>query len=375
MPNEAAIDAVEADRRIIEPHEFVADTMAFVDVRLPRSAGKASYSIVGPGVSQNADQSVNLSEPHGFCVGAASMPNGVVNNPHLHYTAEVFVCTRGAWRMAIGQGGEQTLDIGAGDVFSVPTWIFRGFENIGVDDGWLFTLLGGDDPGGVLWAPEVLRGAAETGLYLTPDSSVIDHPTGRPDQAVVGPVEQAQLTGVDSYTDDELQARVVRAEGLNWSEVALLASVLPGHESSIAPVIGYGITEYRRHESPLRTSHGFTAEWLRLPPGSSMGRHRHDHHQVTLLTQGDWKITYNCGGDKAVRRPATGSVVSVPPGVWRDLENVGSDNALALVVCESDNRTRLEWSAEIVDAAHAAGWARDASGYVAPVALLAGGLR
>ena len=30
-------------RRVIEPTDFVADTEAFVDVRLPRSAGKASY--------------------------------------------------------------------------------------------------------------------------------------------------------------------------------------------------------------------------------------------------------------------------------------------------------------------------------------------
>lgn len=136
---------------VIEPTDFQADTAAFIDVRLPRSQGKASYSFIGPGVSQNPDQSINITTPHGFNVGAASMPAGAVNNPHLHYTAEVFICTRGNWRFLIGQHGDHHLELGANTVFSAPTWVFRGFENIGADDGWLFVVLGGDDTGGILW--------------------------------------------------------------------------------------------------------------------------------------------------------------------------------------------------------------------------------
>ena len=100
---------------MIQPAEFVADTEAFVDVRLPRSRGKASYSFIGPGVSQNADQTVNLAEPHGFQIGAASMGHGVVNNQHLHFTAEVLICTRGEWRVNIGEHAEQQLEIGPGN--------------------------------------------------------------------------------------------------------------------------------------------------------------------------------------------------------------------------------------------------------------------
>ena len=157
------LDAAEFARRIIEPGAFVADRSAFVDVRLPRSAGKASYSLIGPGVSQNPDQVVNLPEAHGFHVGAASMGHGVVNNQHMHFTAEVFICARGSWRMRIGEHGQQTLDISEGTVFSVPTWVFRGFENTGPDDGWLYAVLGGDETGGIVWAPDVLAAAAETG--------------------------------------------------------------------------------------------------------------------------------------------------------------------------------------------------------------------
>jgi len=92
-----ALPASEAElaARVIEPEDFVADTEAFVDVRIERSKGKASYSFVGPGVSQNADQHISIAEPHGFNVGAATMPHGVYNNAHLHYTPEVFICYPG----------------------------------------------------------------------------------------------------------------------------------------------------------------------------------------------------------------------------------------------------------------------------------------
>ena len=78
--------AAELRRRVIDPSQFVADASAFVDVHLPKSAGKTSFSFIGAGVTQNADAPTNVIEPHGFCVGAAGLGPGMVNNSHLHYT-------------------------------------------------------------------------------------------------------------------------------------------------------------------------------------------------------------------------------------------------------------------------------------------------
>ncbi len=63
---------------------------------------------------------------------------------------------------------------------SVPTWIFRGFSNVGNDDGWIFTALGGDDTGGIIWHPSILRTAAEHGLYLTKENLLVDTEAGAP---------------------------------------------------------------------------------------------------------------------------------------------------------------------------------------------------
>ncbi len=368
--SEVVVDADDFARRVIEPGDFVADTAAFIDVRLERSAGKASYSFIGPGVSQNQDQTVNLDVPHGFNIGAASMAGGVVNGQHLHFTAEVFICTRGRWRFAVGEHRTQTLEIGPGTVFSIPTWVFRGFENIGDDEGWMYTVLGGDDTGGIIWAPEVLRAAAETGLHLRSDFTVIDGLDGMSANDVVQPLEPAQLTSVDRYTDSELAERAVHQADLQWSDHSLLSGTVAGHLSAMAPVIGHGMTEDRHHRSPITAAHGFSVEWLRLPVGSSTGLHRHDQNQVVIVIDGSWDIAVNRGEHALHSRPAQGSVVSINSGAWRNLSNVGDSDAHAVVVCASDQRPAIEWDPQIVDAARQAGWSRDASGYIAPVELI-----
>ncbi|MYB03980.1 MAG: cupin domain-containing protein [Acidimicrobiaceae bacterium] len=372
---DAALGPSEFARRVIEPGDFVADRSAFVDVRLPRSAGKASYSLIGPGVSQNPEQVVNLPEAHGFHLGAASMDHGVVNNQHMHFTAEVFICTRGLWRMRIGEHGQQTLDISEGTVFSVPTWVFRGFENIGPDDGWLFAVLGGNETGGIVWAPDVLRAAAETGLFLGADGTVIDASDGSSVNGCIEPLEESQLSSLDSYSDDELVARTVRFEDLAWSGRSLLSSAGQGRAGSsieLAPVIGYGMTEDRRHQPPITIPHGFSIEWLRAAPGASFGLHRLARHQAAILTEGSWEVAVNRGSSRLTARPQEGSVVSMPPGVWRDFLNVGESEACALMVCNSQERPRVEWDESLAQSAAANGWRRDASGYLAPATLVAG---
>ena len=79
-------------------------------------------------------------------------------------------------------------------------------------------------------------------------------------------------------------------------------------------------------------------EWLRVEPGASTGIHRHGHSQVVLIDEGHWEIAVNRGDDAISASPAEGSVVSIPAGVWRNLKNCGTSQALALVVCATDQR-------------------------------------
>ncbi|MEL7157048.1 MAG: cupin domain-containing protein [Actinomycetota bacterium] len=372
LTQDQVLTADELQRRVIEPDEFVADTSAFIDVRIPGSAGKASYSMIGPGVSQNADQAINVAEPHGFNIGAASMPPGVVNNQHLHYTAEVFICTTGRWEMRLGQQGEQRLEVGPGSVFSVPTWVFRGFRNIGEGDGWLFAVLGGDDTGGILWAPEVLEAAAETGLFLSADYDVVDTTAGQTVDDPVRPVSEGLLDALDHYSDDEIAQRVVTRDELAWSDQALLGAIGCAAEVALAPVIGFGLSEDRHHRPPIWNPHGFSLEWLRLGPGASTGLHAVDRPMAYLTLEGDAEVVCNRDpADRVRAQPTEGSVLSMPAGVWRELSNPGDQPAIVAVVRQGDQRCPIRWDEAVAAAADHAGWSIDAGGYLAPIGLLA----
>jgi len=369
--NERILTPAEADDRIIPPDRFVPDDQAFVDVRLPDSAGKDNYAMIGPGVSQNPDQHINLPEPHGFNVGAAGVPAGGVNNQHLHFTAEVFVSVAAQWEFRVGLDSGQTLIAPPGSVISIPTWIFRGFRNLSDDYAMLYAVLGGDDTGGIIWSPKVLQQAALTGLYLRLDNTLLDTTAGDElnGAPLAAPMSEEDMAGLRTYTDAELRGRLVTQEDLEWSERALLDSVLPGHSAQLAPVLGWGMTMDRDHVPPMVNPHTFSIEWLWAPSGNRVGAHRHDETQVLMAVKGEWEVLFNRGANLVERRIGPETLVSVPPGVWRSLRSVGGEG-LMLVVNGGDSRNLLEWEPQIAEQARAAGWAVDAGGYIAPERVL-----
>lgn len=362
--------AAEVLRRVIEPHQFVADPRAFVDVRIPRSKGKASYSFIGPGVSQNSEQEINLREPHGFNVGAASLPAGAVNNAHLHFTAEVFFCTRGSFRFTVGLGPNAShIDIGVGDVLSVPTWSFRSFENIGSEEGWVYVVLGHNNTGGIVWAPEILAQAAETGLHLTSSGDLIDLTNGGSidDVELLAPMDESDIAALRTYSDSELRRRTVRVQERQWSSSPLLSGCLEGHQIQTAPLIGHGFTQEPNSPAPIADHHSFTASWLRAEPGQQTGWHSVAEDQVVCLMAGQWEIEFNGPehySPTVVAAPLEGSIVSLPAGVMRNLRSKGNTTATMAIVTSSDSRPSIEWTSEIIRQAKEQNRALDHNGCI-----------
>lgn len=376
-PTGAAPDADEVARRLIRRSDWVPCSSAFIDCRTPGSDRKSNYAFIGPGVSQNSNQYVNLTDPHGFNMGAAGMPNGVSNNLHLHFTAEVFINMGGEFLIRWGADGTEGEYLCTnGDIVSVPTWAFRGFTNVGPDEGILLTILGHDVTGGIIWGPAVLREAESYGLHLTAENQLIDTVAGDvlpEDVALITPMPQEQIDALEHWSPEQMRTRVVQPGDRRYSTRGLLCQDLPGGGARIAPVIGYGMSEDRRARPALTEPHTFNVAWLRATPGEGVLRHRHDRTQVLMAKSGRWQVVL--GEETVVLDPD--DMLSVPQGAWRSfqlLEDAGHPaepgTGELLVVNGGDDRVRLEWDHEVVRAAERAGWVLDPNGYLAPAAVM-----
>src|SRR3712207_201941 len=381
-PAEVGVRAEEITRRTILRKDWVPRKAAFIDCRTPGSDRKDNYSFIGLGVSQSSDQYVNLVEPHGFNVGAAGMPHGTVNSLHLHFTAEVFINFGGDYLLRWGPDGTQgeyhSVD---GDVISVPTWVFRGFTNIGADDGVLLTVLGQDDNGGIIWGPKVLEDAASHGLYLTADNRLVDTVAGDPvpdDVALIRPMPQEEIDKLDVVTAEQFRERVITAPERVWVTEPFLCSTLPGGRAELSLVIGYGMSEDRRAAPRLTNPHSFDLAWLRARPGEGVLTHRVQEPTVLVVKAGRWVVRVGAGEDVHVVELGPQDAFSVPPGAWRSISLLDDEGGVAttagtgeaVVVTGTDARTRVEWAPEVVSAARDAGAVIDPDGYRAPAAVL-----
>lgn len=360
-----------AETRHIKRSDYVSCTVAFIDCKKPGSDTKENYSIIGPGVTSSAEQVINLPEAHGFNIGAAAMPNGITNNLHVHFTAEVFIVQAGEWTFRWGSNGENEVTGHKGDIVSVPTWIFRGFTNAGPDDGWLFTILGGDNTGGVIFHPEIIREAADYGLYISSENKLIDTSRGDevpPESGRIPPMPDEDVARLRTVSREEMMTRVVTA-GARDFRPAFIDQGLAAGGAQIAPVIGLGMTQNRDHAAPISNAHGFSAEWLLIKPGQSVGPFATDEKMVLMMNEGQMQIDYADGGGASITVNAW-DTYSVPAGAMRTFTAKGDTAVEALVVLSGDHRKRPTFAPEVLSAAKEAGLGLDANGFVAKAALL-----
>lgn len=316
--------------RLVRYRDLRPCTTAFIDTRTPGSAEKENFTIIGPGVAENPDQHVHIEIPHGFNVGGARQPPGCVNSQHSHETAEVFVVHSGTWEFILGpnaQGGRVTLR--PGDTISIPVNVFRGFENVGEDVGFLFAVLGGDDPGRVTWAPYVFAQARAHGLVLLEDGSLVDTRAGEtipPGKHPMPPTTEEQAAGMNRLSGDQLAACVVVRPALDAVEV----DTPVGYQE--APIIGGASDPEGLPAGALDWLHGFHVRRMTLAAGAQSLRHVRHEEEVLMVHAGALAVTV---GETRVEL-AAGDVLTVPVEAPRQFSNAGGERCEVYVVRGSD---------------------------------------
>lgn len=273
--------------RIVRYGELKPCKTAFIDAHTPGSNQKENFTIIGGGVSESPDQHVHIADKIGFNIGAAGQPPRCRNSLHDHNTAEVFFVLKGRWHFFWGRwgtAGEVTLE--EGDIFNIPTGIFRGFENIGTDYGMIMAVLGGDDAGGgVHWAPQVIKDAADHGLVLGENGVLYDSKKGQTLPHNVNPMplmsEKELAKRTEPTTADVLPNHVARY----WDLMAL-------SDKQPAKVIGA--------DAILRDRPGFEVDFLSRN-SIPAELHSHDHNTVLMPVRGHWSV--NLLGEEIVLNP------------------------------------------------------------------------
>lgn len=195
------------NNRLAKFEDLIPSTLPFVEGKLVGHKERKNYSIVGPGVAEDSKQFIKIAMPHTFNLGAVSaMPkNG--SGLHSHTTAEVFIIFSGKWRFYWGAEGKDETILSTGDIISMPTNMFRAFENAGEEEGLIFVVLGGDDPGIITWVPSVLEKAMKTGMALLNDNSLIDLslneiPKGK---SILEPISKEEIKKFNNYKLEQLE--------------------------------------------------------------------------------------------------------------------------------------------------------------------------
>jgi len=315
----------DLEARIVRYGDLQPCKTAFIDAHTPGSDQKENFTIIGGGVSESPDQHVHITTPHGFNIGAAGQPPKCRNSLHDHRTAEAFFILSGKWRFFWGRwgdAGEVTME--AGDIFNIPTGVFRGFENIGADYGMIMAILGGDDAGGgVMWAPQVIEDAKDHGLVLAETGKLYDTKNQQHLPEGVNPMPL--------MSDEELAKR---AEPTT-------AQVIPNHIARYWDLVAYAdeIPALVIGENGiLRDKPGFEVRFM-TRASSAQAMQSHDRPSVLMPVKGHWSVTWD-GGSATL---APGDTMSVPEHLTHSIQPSMTGEAAIYQITGTGDPAGLTW--------------------------------
>lgn len=312
--------------RIVRYGELRPCRTAFIDAHTPGSNLKENFTIIGGGVSESADQHVHLSIPHGFNIGAAGQPPRCRNSLHSHHTAEVFFVLSGRWRFFWGRWGDAgEVVLEKGDIFNIPTGMFRGFENIGEDYGMIMAILGGDDAGGgVVWAPQVIEDAADHGLVLAETGKLYDTKKGEALPDTVKPMEKLTDEEANAFPEPSAMQVIGGYVRRYWDMVGLAGK---------APCKVIGETGI------IRDKPGFEVDLVTR--GSAAEKmHMHDRPSALMPVTGHWRVTWD-GGETVL---APGDTMSVPENLMHNAVPSMTGEAALYHVVSTNDPAGLTWT-------------------------------
>ena len=319
--------SINLNTRLAKFEDLIPSKVPFVEGKLEGHRDRLNYSVIGPGVSEDAKQNVKIPEAHGFNIGGVNAAPKNGSGLHSHTTAEVFLVYQGRWRFYWGVDGEEgEVFLNKGDVASFPTNMFRGFQNVGTDRGLLFVVLGENDPGVITWTPKTLSAAKDSGMVLLEDNTLVDTDLIKipEDKKILDPLNENAIKTFDNYSVEDIEKCVVRFKDLGNVKIT---------DNTYGNYIAY-IEELKLN------GHIIEAE-ISHHPGFNLGAvygddvrvkefYTSNKHEVFMCLEGQWKIY--CADQEIVIGPK--DIFSVPVSTKRRFEKINSEFGFMYLVRE-----------------------------------------
>lgn len=162
----------EMERRVARFKALTPHPVTFLDQALPENR-RDVFNVIGRGVSEEKGAAAEITDVDGFNVQMSRAKPGHGNGLHSHETVETFMPLNGRWAIQWGDKGEHQIVLEQFDLVSVPPGIMRSVRNIGAEEAYLFTILGGTDPGRVTWSPDLIQAAKQRGWELDAEGDLV----------------------------------------------------------------------------------------------------------------------------------------------------------------------------------------------------------
>ena len=134
-----------------------------------------------------------------------------------------------------------------------------------------------------------------------------------------------------------IESRIARFETrrYDWDALKFQADFDPKYRRAQMRYLGTGGTGVRSDENAVPAEH-FTFSTMVLPAGCEGPLHVHDDvEEVFFMMRGKVRLFFEKDGERYDTILRERDLVSVPPGVYRGLENIGEEEALMCVMLGS----------------------------------------
>jgi len=200
--------------------------------------------------------------------------------------------------------------------------------------------LGGDDPGNVLWAPDVFDKASEYGLVLLENGRLVDTTKGEVVPEGIAPMPPTTAEQVAAHRIMSLE-EMLDCVYLESEQNSINGSSLTDQAEGVAehPIIGPANAAEGIPAGKMTNEHGFQVRRLNLDANAFLPFHSREEEEVFYLHSGTVVFQWEQGEITL----APGDVLTVPKGLMHGYRAKAASAAVAYVVRGSNHPKGATW--------------------------------